>query len=64
MREDRGTDALHEAFLNLVRALPTCVECEHWSGANELCHKPNPPQRPPARIIAYGCSAFERVIPF
>lgn len=36
----------------------SCIYCEHFDEPNEACRKSNN-QRPPARIIATGCEAFE-----
>lgn len=40
----------------------SCMNCQAFDetgvfGAPEMCLKAQPPQRPPARIIAFGCSA-------
>lgn len=35
----------------------TCVHCAHFTEA-ETCALAN--QRPPARVIAFGCPAFDR----
>lgn len=37
-------------------AYESCLVCEKFDEANELCKLAN--QRPPARIIAYGCPSF------
>jgi hypothetical protein len=44
----------------------TCLTCENFDEASEGC-KINNGARPPARVIAYGCDAFENTadeIPF
>ena len=43
----------------------TCVHCGHFS-QQETCTRATPPMRPPARVIAFGCPAFEDkdLIPF
>ena len=35
-----------------------CISCEHFEESTEGCKKSNG-MRPPARIIATGCEAFE-----
>lgn len=37
----------------------TCVNCKQFNEDKELCLVCNPPSRPPARVIAFGCPAFE-----
>jgi len=37
-------------------AYESCLVCEKFDETNELCNIVN--QRPPARIIAYGCPSF------
>lgn len=39
------------------RVIPSCLTCEHFVEANELCIKYK--QRPPARVIAYGCPSWD-----
>lgn len=46
------------------KATQTCVRCDHFNQVNETCQLANPPRRPPAMIIAYGCPKFEDEIPF
>lgn len=40
----------------------TCVHCRHFREADELCLMAD--QRPPAKVIAFGCPAFDPDIPF
>lgn len=48
---------------NLKSAMQTCLNCEHFSEQREICLTYN--QRPPARVIAFGCPAFRYiVVPF
>lgn len=42
----------------------TCVHCLHFDERDEACTFYNPVMRPPARVIAFGCPAFEDDIPF
>lgn len=53
-------DAMTKSVQNLMA---TCVICDHWNQGQEVCMKFNN-QRPPARVIAFGCPAFENEIPF
>jgi hypothetical protein len=38
-----------------------CINCQHFdesgqlTGRRDTCTKANPPQTPPARIVAFGC---------
>lgn len=51
-------DAVNEA-LEGSGYLQTCLNCQHFAEPTELCMKADTPQRPPARVIAFGCPAFE-----
>ena len=53
-------DALTRSVQN---TLTTCIVCDHWNQGQEVCMKFNN-QRPPAKVIAFGCPAFENDIPF
>lgn len=50
--------------VDLRRLCRTCVLCEHFAQNAEECNQVQPPQRPPARIIAFGCERFEEIQPF
>lgn len=39
----------------------TCLNCRHFTEALEQCNLCVPPSRPPARVITFGCPAFEEV---
>jgi hypothetical protein len=47
----------------LTKATRTCLTCDHFEQAKELCQFHNY-MRPPARIIAFGCSDYVNEIPF
>lgn len=36
---------------------PSCISCEHFRESTEECNAANG-QRPPARIIAFGCNLY------
>lgn len=36
---------------------PSCLSCEHFKESTEECNAANG-QRPPARIIAFGCNVY------
>ena len=44
------------AILRDKQAYESCLVCSNFNETNELCKLAN--QRPPARIIAYGCPQF------
>jgi hypothetical protein len=46
----------------LQRACRSCVHCDHFNQGRELCQLNG--QRPPAKIIAFGCECYEDEIPF
>lgn len=54
---DRLTQKLHAQGL-----IHSCLTCEHFDEASETCHVYK--QRPPARVIAYGCPSWIDDIPF
>lgn len=39
----------------------TCLNCKFFNEAQELCARCVPPARPPARVITFGCEAFEEI---
>jgi hypothetical protein len=39
----------------------TCIKCGHFNEKDEMCNLYK--QRPPARVIAFGCPSFD-FIPF
>jgi hypothetical protein len=43
-------------------ACRTCLTCDHFQQAKETCGLNG--QRPPAKIIAFGCECYENEIPF
>jgi hypothetical protein len=51
-------DILHLSYL-LRRS---CVTCEYFDQKNEMCKMVS--QRPPARVVAFGCEKYEQEIPF
>lgn len=61
----RGLDALATQVAKVVQAKRrTCMTCVHFDLASEGCKQANN-QRPPARVIAYGCGSYvEDDIPF
>lgn len=44
--------------------LESCISCEYFHEKSEICKKYH--QKPPARIIAFGCSSYSDIdqIPF
>lgn len=42
----------------------TCINCKWFNEAAEQCHFYQPVGRPPARIIANGCDAWDEKDPF
>lgn len=57
---------LDQAVRDVVRALEenraTCLRCINFDEITERCTLAN--QRPPARVIAFGCPKFAPDIPF
>lgn len=48
----------------MLGAWRTCVTCLHFSELHERCAK-HGNQRPPARVIAYGCPDYDNdYVPF
>ena len=48
-----------QELLEQADCFRTCLSCIHFKEADELCVVSNPPARPPARIIAFGCPAYQ-----
>lgn len=57
---------LHETIQRFIAQSPdgitrSCLNCQHFdengivTGVREACAMAQPPQRPPARIVAFGC---------
>lgn len=56
---------LQKRLLGVIEAARfehTCLGCEHFAESSEVCAVYK--QRPPARVIVQGCSAFEPIVPF
>lgn len=49
---------------DLKHGLPCCPNCDHWSKKHEHCTYGSQNVRPPAEVIAFGCWAYEREVPF
>lgn len=63
-RLEDAADKMTASFVSVVQqSLTTCVVCDHWNQTGETCMKFQN-QRPPARVIAFGCPAFENEVPF
>lgn len=45
-------------------ALISCLNCEHFQKAEELCTKDGFNGRPPVKVVVLGCKNWEREIPF
>jgi hypothetical protein len=52
---------INEAIRNCDPIYQTCLTCIHFIEVKEICKLCN--QRPPARIIVYGCKEYD-YIPF
>jgi hypothetical protein len=49
--------AAKEIAGSVVSCMNTCVNCIHFDEPSEVCALAG--QRPPARVIAYGCNSYE-----
>lgn len=64
-----GIGMLFES-LDKCRFVKSCLSCDSFNEQMELCNNPKvtlTPARPPARIIAFGCPAYNNIdedIPF
>ncbi len=57
------TKAIRETLLKEKPIYQNCLNCENFDHATEFCKLAN--QRPPAKIIVYGCPKWEYdAIPF
>lgn len=61
-----GLRAVAKACAEIVVAERRCCpRCEHFDLLRESCLLAQPPARPPAKIVAFGCAQFQRdSIPF
>jgi len=51
--------------LDMMGVLQSCINCNHFKEAEEICTGVTPfNARPPARIIAYGCPSHSSEIPY
>lgn len=54
--------------LDKCKFVKSCISCDHFREDIEVCNKTLPvAMRPPARVIAFGCPAWENLdddIPF
>lgn len=57
------SDMVGELGDNMLKAARTCVNCQHFLEKSEQCMLAGY-QRPPARVIAFGCEKFEEELPF
>ena len=46
----------------LDSCLQTCITCDNFTEKTEICKLAN--ARPPARVIASGCSSYDEKVPF
>lgn len=62
---DQEATALEASVADLieqVRLFRSCLTCQRFTEATELCGLAS--VRPPARVIAQGCSSYFEVPPF
>jgi hypothetical protein len=65
MSNERDFNQLFTAqVLGIKTLLPCCPNCENFDHALERCNLAPDAGRPPARVIAFGCSSFENDVPF
>jgi len=54
-------ELLHKELLsNFI--VHSCINCDDFNEANETCSQVN--QRPPAKIVVFGCPKWTPSIPF
>lgn len=49
--------------LDPINLVCSCVTCNHFAD-DETCKLTDPPMRPPAKVIAFGCPSYDDDIPF
>ena len=47
---------------DLATCFQTCITCDNFTEKTEICKLAN--ARPPARVIASGCSSYDEKVPF
>lgn len=55
----RAVKSAVNAALDEYNIRACCPNCIHFSALGELCKITTPAARPPANVIAFGCSAFK-----
>lgn len=56
LRSDIAYDLIN-AIQNIDAIYKSCLNCDNFKELQELCKLAN--MRPPAKVIAYGCKAWE-----
>jgi hypothetical protein len=59
VRHDR--DAVHREMIQ-QQIFRSCINCEHFNEKTEYCGVAH--QRPPAKVIVFGCPKWMADIPF
>ena len=60
--EAKGLEAAILAVVREAQLGKCCITCDYFKETEELCKRYD--VRPPARVIALGCSSYEPEIPF
>lgn len=56
-------DIAKQSFIDeLTKVVRSCLNCDRFDEPNEMCKLYN--QRPPAKVIAFGCDSYEEKVPF
>lgn len=57
-------ETLHALETYIEGQRKSCPACLWFDQAAEVCERDQQRRRPPAKVIAYGCQAYEPDIPF
>ena len=62
LAKELATELAKQVEKFMISCLRTCVTCDNFTEKTEICKLAN--ARPPAAVIASGCSSYDEKVPF